>query len=161
MRARRFVEQIYPFVSDCHTVEQYREAVNNFNTVYHRKVMVCHGQTRVVLVTSDYVVKIDYGHMAKRWGGCADEVRQYCLAFNKGYSYLFARITPYMYNECVFYIMPRIDDIDGERNQDEDVYMFLRGDENDFLNDHFADLHCANYGWKDNYPVIIDYACGY
>ena len=159
IRAMRFAEMLYPFITNCYTVDHYIEAVENFNAVYHRKVLLCHGMTRVVFITSDYVVKMDYGNKAKRWGGCADEVRGYTIAHNAGYAHLFARPTPYMVNERVFYIMPRINDVDGERSNDEDVYYHLDYEERDFICDHFADLHSANYGWKDDHPVIFDYAC--
>ena len=160
IRAMKFAEMIYPFICDCRTVVEYCEAVDNFNAVYHRHVVLRHGQTRIALLTSDYVVKLDFGNRGKRWGTCSDEVKGYSRAFKAGFAYLFARPTSYMVNECVFYIMPRIHDVDGERSMDEDVYFHLEDDdERDFVMENFGDMHSANYGWKNGHPVIFDYAC--
>lgn len=159
IRAMRFAEQIYPFICDCKTVDQYYDAVNDFNFIYNRKVLIAHGMTRVVLITSDYVLKIDYGTNGRRWGGNAEEIKGYAIAHKHGYAYLFARPTPYMVNECVFCIMPRIRNVDCDKSEGEDVYYHVTEEEENFLYDHFADLHCENYGWKDDRPVIFDYAC--
>lgn len=159
IRAMQFAEQIYPFICDCKTIDDYEVAVDNFNVIYNRKVSVAHGMTRIVLITSDYVLKIDYGTNGRRWGGNADEVKGYSIAHKYGYAYLFARPTSYMVNERVFYIMPRIYGVDCDKSEGEDVYYHVTEEEEDFLYDHFADLHSGNYGWKDDRPVIFDYAC--
>lgn len=158
IRAMRFAEQIYPFICDCKTIDDYEVAVDNFNVIYNRKVYVAHGMTRIVLITSDYVLKIDYGTNGRRWGGNADEVKGYSIAHKHGYAYLFARPTSYMVNERVFYIMPRIHGVDCDKSEDEDVYYHVTAEEEDFLYGHFADLHSGNYGWKGDRPVIFDYA---
>lgn len=158
IRARQFAHDIYPFICDCKTVEDYCTAVENFNVAYHRSVRVACGQTRVALITSDYVLKLDYGRKAKRFGGCVSEYRAYQKVFNDGYAYLFAKINPVMVNEKVFYIMPRINGIGYERNGYDDAFDVVTDEEQDYLWDNFRDLHYENYGWKNKRPVIVDYA---
>ena len=159
VRARKFAQMIYPFITGCTTVSDYRNAVDNFNVVFHRKVRVAWGQTRVVLITSDYVLKIDYGKKGNRWGTCEDERKAYCKAVHDGFAHLFAKTTPYMVNELVFYIMPRIDRIGAEYNGWDDVYEYVDGDDCEYLFDNFRDLHYENFGWKNQHPVVVDYAC--
>lgn len=159
IRARHFAALIHPFIANCVTVEDFEDAVDNFNVMYHRNVRLAHGQTRIALITSDYVLKIDYGTRRSLWGGCEEECRGYQMAFNDGYGYLFAQISRVMVNEKVYYIMPRIKHIDEEYNNYEDAYDKVNNEECDYLFKHFHDLHCRNYGWKDGHPVIVDYAC--
>jgi len=159
VRARHFAEMIYPFIVNCKTPNEYEQAVENFNILYKRNVRVAHGQTRIVLITSDYVLKVDYGAMGKMWGDSACELKAYNKAFNDGFAYLFARINSVMVNEKVYYIMPRIKDIGFEHNGYDDAYEVVTDEESDYLFENFRDLHYENYGWKDSHPVIVDYAC--
>ena len=158
MRARRFAAMVYPFIRNCSTIDEYNSAVARFNLVYHRNVRLAHGQTRIALITSDYVLKIDYGKKQGRFGGCVNECRAYQKAWNDGYAYLFARISPVMVNECVFYIMPRIEKIGAEFNDYSDACEFVTDEEREYLWDNFCDLHYNNFGWKNGHPVIVDYA---
>jgi hypothetical protein len=159
IRARKFAQMIYPFITGCVTVDDYENAVENFNVMFHRNVRMAHGQTRIVLITSDYVLKIDYGKYGKRWGTCEDERKAYCKAVRDGYAHLFAKTVPYMVNERVFYIMPRINRIGAEYNGWDDAYDYVNGADYDYLYDNFRDLHYENFGWKNRRPVIVDYAC--
>ena len=159
IRARQFAALIYPFIRNCVTVDDFECAVEAFNATYHRNVRMAHGQTRIALITSDYVLKIDYGTRQRMWGGCEEECRGYQMAFNDGYGYLFAPISRVMVNEKVYYIMPKITRIGETYNGYDDAYEKVNYEESNYLLNHFHDLHCRNYGWKDGHPVIVDYAC--
>ena len=159
VRARLFANALYPFVCDCKTVEDFENAALEFNETFHRHVRVCAGQTRVVFITSDYVVKLDYGNRGRIWGDCATERKAYLRACKDGFGYLFAKTTPIMVNEMVFYAMPRIDRIGTEYNGWDDAFDRVNGKEYDYLMKYFRDLHCENYGWKRGKIVIVDYAC--
>ena len=162
VRARLFLNQIYPFIKDCVDVGDYCEAVDKFNATFHRAVRIANGLTRVALITSDYVIKIDCGarHNISRFGGCENEYHKYQKIVRDGYGYLFAKISPVMRGDKVVYIMPRIHNVGSEHSNYEDVYYWLNEEENDYVYDICQDLHYNNYGWENGYPVIIDYACG-
>lgn len=161
IRAQKFIAQVYPFIRDCEYIEDYYYGINEFNRRYsNRKVMISTGSVRIAFITSDYVVKFDYDcHEAKRFGGCEDEMEFYQYAKQEGYEYLFAEIIPYQYLDIIFYIMPRIHGIGCKKSCDHYVQDFLSEDELDFVESTLWDMHDQNYGWKNNHPVIIDYAC--
>lgn len=157
-RAKKFIEQITPYLMDANTLREIESNIFWFNLQNNRKVKFCHGLTRFALITSDYVIKMDYGH-EMRFGHCVDEYEVYKKAEHDGFGYLFAKVTPYEYNGLTFYIMPRIRYINARRSHYYDVYEWLNDDEYDWLEENgIFDLHCGNYGWKNDYPVIIDYA---
>lgn len=160
IRARKFAHQIYPYVTNCRKVSDYERAIWRFNVEHHRHVRVAHGQTRIALITSDYVLKIDYGRLQWKFGGCADERRAYQKVWKDGYAHLFAKITPFMVNEIVFYIMPRIKYVGEEYNGWDDVYEThgLTEEESDYLSENFYDLHQENYGHMNGRVVVVDYA---
>lgn len=156
VRAQRFIRQIYDYIADCTTPEEFCDAIDMFNNENHRKVDVSWGATRIVLITSDYVIKIDYDREEiQEWGGCADEYRFYQYAEDCGYEYLFAAIEPYEYENKTFYIMPRIYGIGHLRGYATD---YLSGDEYNFVVNHVNDLHDENFGIKNKHIIIIDYA---
>lgn len=161
IRAKHFIEQFFNewhFTTiDFDTLDTIREYVQNYNTIHHRKVEFNHGLTRIVFITSDYVIKIDYN---RTWAGnCEDEYNLYHNKIkNSPYFYLFAEITRYEYNGIIFYIMPRIYNID--ESKDEDVDEYLTGEEYEFIYEtlQLHDLHSGNYGWKNKKVIIVDYA---
>jgi hypothetical protein len=156
VRAIRFIKQIFSYLDDCRTMDDYFNAVYRFNFDHSRKVRFAHGMTRIAFITSDYVIKLDYDPKnVKRWGGCEQEVKFYRMACEEGYGYLFAKIKPYYHRGRVFYIMPRVAGI-GRSYNDADAYM--TNEENAWCCDHeLYDLHNENYGWKGKHIVIIDY----
>ena len=155
-RAKDFIQQAFPFMSDCGTVEDFFCAMLHFNERYNRKVIVDNGAARVALITSDYVVKVDYNeYKVHEWGGCEAELAFYEFACSEGYGYLFAEITKYTYGGRDFYIMPRVHGI-GKTFYEADEYM--TADEAEWCWDvGLRDLHNENYGWKGDKIVIIDY----
>lgn len=158
-RAKRFIEKIYPFIEDVDDTDEYELAVRMFNKQFNRKVRCASGQTRVALITSDYVVKIDYGDRGNLWGTSMDEVRHYEIAEREGYAYLFAKITPFLYKGHYFFIMPRVYGIGANRSLYMDVDEWLTYREADWIFHHVHDIHYMNYGWKNDKPIIVDYAC--
>lgn len=155
VRAIKFIKQVFDYIENCKSVGDYWRAIDQFNIENRRAVRVSNGMTRVALMTSDYVVKIDYSKDVERFGGGAEECRFYEMASREGMAYLFAKIKPYCYKNRIFYIMPHVQGV-GRTGADADHYM--NEDEKDWCWEHdLYDLHCQNYGWKDGHVVIIDY----
>ena len=157
VRAEKFIHEIFNYIWECEEVEDYEWAVIRFNHEHHRHVRVANGLTRVALITSDYVVKIDCGsrYHIDTFGGCANEFDIYAQAEADGFEYLFAKPTAVEYNGLSFCVMPRIRGI-GRKEYDADWYM--KPNESDWVCERVFDMHNGNYGWKDGHPVLIDYA---
>lgn len=162
-RAKRFINQFFPYLEKAFaTTYDCRRAANaaayTFNRCFHRNVEVHSGATRIVFVTSDYVVKIDNPQgSCETFGGCEEEYNFYSDACDAGFDYLFAPITPYYHNDFVFWIMPRVHGIN--RYDETDVWQFLTDEEFDWIYPRIGDIHEGNYGWYHKRPIIIDYAC--
>jgi hypothetical protein len=156
-RAIIFLKKVFPYIVNAADEDEIKENIEYFNLEYHRKVKVGSGLTRVALITSDYVIKFDFGDYSDIWeyGGCDVEYSTYLQAQKDGFAYLLAKTTPVPYKGNMFYIMPRIDHIG---DWDRDIWGAVTPRECKWIRDHIADLHCENYGWKRNRPVIIDYA---
>lgn len=157
-RAKRFIHSIYNYITDCVEPEDFEQAMYFYNCEYNRKVIVQHGLTRVALITSDYVIKINCGTLRNLndFGDCEKEVELYEMAEEEGFDYLLAKITPYYYGDMVFYIMPRIHGV-GRTYEDANYYMTFA--ELDWCAEkRLFDLHNGNYGWRNKHICLIDYA---
>ena len=158
VRAQRFIRAIAPFINGCEGWEDYEYGMYNYLIEHPRRVVHCdHGMTRVVFITSDYVVKIDYSpDNIERFGGGEQEIAFYQMAEREGMAHLFAKISRYDFNGRRYYIMPRITGIDEERW--EDAWYYMTEEECEWCEDHHLyDLHCKNYGIMDGKVKIIDY----
>ena len=157
IRAKKFIAEVYPYIKDCGDNFDFSVAIRRFNRDHHRNVQIASGATRVVMITSDYVIKVDYDGWGRgQFGSCADEARMYRKAKRDGFAHLFAKITAVRKGyDRTFYIMPRIRGI-GKKPYDATAY--VGGDEYDYLDNNVGDLHHYNYGWKDGHIVMIDYA---
>ena len=159
VRAKKFINQIAPYIPiilNSTTVNYLRQAIYEFNTIHHRKVRMYKGYTRVALITSDYVIKLDYNKDAM-FGDCETEFHMYEIAECDGYDYLFAKITRYTVNGIDFYIMPKINGIN--ENSDREAWEYMTPSEYDWCTEHnIIDLHSGNFGWKNNHIIIFDYA---
>lgn len=157
-RAKKFIPALDKMLSDDfgneYLIQQYIEA---YNYTHRRNVVFSYGLTRYAFITSDYVIKIDYDKdEVEQWGGCEREYELYQNAVADGMDYLFAEITPFMYNNKVYYIMPRIKGI-GRTDYDATYYMNRK--ERQWCRSYdLMDLHYLNYGWRDKHICIIDYA---
>ena len=158
VRAEKFIDQFHSYIDNCESLSDIRRAVIRFNREHHRKVKFAHGLTRVAFITSDYVVKFDFGYAEDKrtFGSCYDEVDVYDLAVEAGMDYLFAKPTLVTMFGKTFCIMPRIYGI-GKRTNDVDWY--LTSEEVDWVYKYVCDIHNQNYGWKNGRPIIFDYAC--
>lgn len=156
VRAQKFIQRIATYLIGAETIEDFEWAVKAYNYTYNTRVRVTHGMTRVALITSDYVVKIDWNpESIAVFGGCEKEMSMYAEAEADGFAYLFAKITPFQYDGMTFYIMPLIHGI-GRTVQDAWDYMTV--EESDWCSDHnLYDLHYLNYGWEKGHVVLIDY----
>lgn len=156
VRARRFIEQIFPYICDCFNTYKMEDRVDRFNQDKKRKVEVYHGATRIAFVTSDYCVKIDRPDECDSYfDDCKSEANFYKYAKEEGYEYLFAKIERYTYNDMDFYIMPRVS---GVGHFYGDATEHVSDDEQYFLTRHCHDLHKYNYGIYHGQITIIDYA---
>ena len=158
VRAFNFLKSLYPYIENSlNDPYECADKVMAFNEEKHRKVGIAWGSVRVAFISSDYVVKYDYDEVyAKRYGGCEDEEEFYNFAKEKGFENLFAEISSFEYMGRTFYVMPRINmraSQEGERAE-----WYLEGAERDFVDEYLYDLHDENFGWKNNHPVIFDYA---
>ena len=155
VRAQKFLEEIFPVIENfLDRPYKMADVLFDYCTKKHERIQVRNGVSRWVVIRSDYVIKYDYNEDSGV-GNCPDEVRKYAQAEKDGYAYLFAKITPVVSHNITFYIMPRIKNI-GRRKYLREA---LTSDEWDYVWDITSDLHCNNYGWKNNKPIIIDYAC--
>lgn len=161
VRAQQFINEFAPYLkgvrvnkSNSHKV---REAVRRFNVDKKRNVKVASGASRIVLITSDYVVKLDFG---TTWAGnSATEMRGYEQAKKDGYEYLLAKISLYKCRNRKFYIMPRARVAGTLTWQGKQRLWFkLTKEEQKYISDNFEDLHDSNWGSLHGRPVLIDYA---
>lgn len=157
-RAKDFIKEIYPLIEKCDWWGDYANSVKTFNKCNNRKVICNHGVARVALITSDYVIKIEYDeNEVESVGGCENEVELYENAKREGFAYLFAAITPFWYKDRFFYIMPRIKNV-GKYEEYADA--FMTDDEMAFCDKYgVTDLHGNNYGIRNGHVCIVDYAC--
>lgn len=157
-RAKDFVEQIFPYISECMNPWRLSGCVDSFNIDFDRKVVLKHGLSRIALITSDYVVKFDYDpDEIDSIGGCANELELYEIAQKEGFAYLLAEITPFMHEGRMFYIMPRIRGIGSGRHYAE---RYMSNAEKEFCRRHrISDLHTSNYGFRHGHVCLVDYAC--
>ena len=160
VRAQKFLKQVWPYLSyvNMEDIDSVQEAVNEFLRDHpSRRVKVFAGSARIALITSDYVIKWDYDEdNVSEIGGCSAEVDVYQRVKQAGFSYLFAEVTPVFYKGYGFVIMPKIAEVEKRK---EDIRYYLNYAERQFIKSiHLTDLHSYNWGMKNGYPVIIDYA---
>ena len=157
-RAKDFVEQVYPYITNCMSPWQMNGFIRQFNADFDRKVIVRSGLSRIALITSDYVVKFDYDpEEVDSIGGCMNEMELYAEAEKEGFAYLLAEITPFLYSGRMFFIMPRIRGIGSGHHYAEN---YMTPAEKDFCRRHrITDLHTSNYGFRHGHVCLVDYAC--
>ena len=160
-RAKKFIEEFFADIPDMKEALKiygfFKWYTKKYNEEHHRHVKVESGYTRVVFITSDYVVKVDYkkGTFA---GTSYKELCFYNKAKKDGMEYLFAKPTRYRFNGFSFYIMPRVTGIHPNSYRYADEYMSAK--EYEWVQSHgLRDLHQHNYGVVNGHPVIFDYAC--
>ena len=155
VRAQKFIQQIAPYLEKVIDHDDREYAVNLFNLDHNRRVSYAHGMTRYALITSDYVVKVDYA--ITRWGNSEDEMEIYKEAVEDGFDYLFAKISRYDYNGTSYYIMPRIH---GVSTAGCFAWEFMTAEEEAWCKEiGLSDLHEDNYGFRNGHVCLIDYAC--
>ena len=163
--ANAFINEFTPYFKMLYkhnspTPRRLEKLISRFNTVHRRGYVVSWGCSRMVIIADDFVIKMDYdGWGAGFAGGVQDEIEAFHFASEAGFEHLFAKPTPFYYNEHLMTIMPRIKNIDvnKEISEYEDELYTL---DFDFLNDYFYDLHGGNFGFDENGNLIVfDYAC--
>lgn len=157
-RAKDFVQEVYPYISNCMNPWEMRDFIKSYNKDFDRKVIMRSGLSRIALITSDYVIKFDYDpEEIDSIGGCGNEMEVYSCAEREGFTHLFAQITPYYYKSRYFYIMPRIRGIGSGHHYAE---FYMTEAEKDFCRRYkITDLHTQNYGFRKGHVCLVDYAC--
>jgi len=161
VRAQKFIKSIYPYISLCQNYIEFSIGVNNWEYYHKRRhVEISSGYSRIVLITSDYVIKIDKPNRRDNFfGTCETELKLYNQVKDTQWGYLFAEITKFQYEDMTFYIMPRIKGV-YRKEGDAEEYMTPEEREVIWLYQIY-DRHNGNYGWKNHHIVFIDYAaCG-
>lgn len=159
-RAKKFIRDFFPYLAKeldhaVHPLAGTMRAVTDFNLAHHRNVEVRNGATRIVFVTSDYVVKMEYDEEEiKTWGGNQLEADHYENAKRDGFEYLFAKPTLYEYAGIEWLIMPKATNIGNSR-----IWSKLDDIEQDWIWSNIGDTHEGNYGTIKGNFVLIDYAC--
>lgn len=150
IRAQKFIRDIYPYLTE-QNFHNLKEAINKFNSVKHRKVKYDCGSSRKCLISSDYVVKIDYDPYSY-FGNCESELEKWEYISKTPFAKNFAPISKYIYNGHDFYIMPFIPNVGKYEDEiDEDFLAFFGG--------LVEDIHERQFGKKNGTYIFIDYAC--
>lgn len=158
IRAQKFIRAIAPYFMDCENLFDFQRAIFDFMMDHPRRnIHYDNGMTRFAIITSDYVVKIDYSPKdIERFGGGEQEIAFYQMAEREGMAHLFAKISRYDFNGRRFYIMPKVTGIDEDRW--EDAWYYMTEEECEWCEDHHLyDLHCKNYGIMNGKVKIFDY----
>ena len=161
VRAKAFIKEFAPYLKGIRVTRSnsYRiyDAVRRFNVDKKRNVKVASGASRIALITSDYVVKLDFG---TTWAGNSKtEMLGYQQAQKDGYEYLLAKISLYKCCNRSFFIMPRarVAETLTWRGQKR-LWDKLTEDERSYIRDNFEDLHENNWGSLNGKLILIDYA---
>lgn len=161
VRAKAFIKEFAPYLKGIRVTRSnsYRiyDAVRRFNVDKKRNVKVASGASRIALITSDYVVKLDFG---TTWAGNSKtEMLGYQQAQKDGYEYLLAKISLYKCCNRSFFIMPRarVAETLTWRGQKR-LWDKLTEDERRYIHDNFEDLHENNWGSLNGKLILIDYA---
>ena len=160
VRAEKFLRSIYNDIcANLNSPCEIDTTMWAYAISHKRKIWVKWGCSRCAIITSDYVIKWDYdaGSVAEV-GGVELESTVYERAVNAGYGYLFAECTLIEIDGHIFSIMPRINGIGRYAHKKGAIENYLTDDEINFINGIIIDMHSENWGLKNNYPVIIDYA---
>lgn len=161
VRAKKFINEFAPYLKGIRITKSNSyticEAVRRFNADKKRNVKVASGASRIALITSDYVVKLDLG---TTWAGNSEtEMLGYQQAQKDGFEYLLAKISLYKYRNRSFFIMPRVRVATtltwGSQRK---LWRRLTENERRYLYDNFEDLHKNNWGSLNGKLVLIDYA---
>ena len=161
VRAKAFIKEFAPYLKGIRVTRSnsYKiyDAVRRFNVDKKRNVKVASGASRIALITSDYVVKLDFG---TTWAGNSKtEMLGYQQAQKDGYEYLLAKISLYKCCNRSFFIMPRarVAETLTWRGQKR-LWNKLTEDERRYIHDNFEDLHENNWGSLNGKLILIDYA---
>jgi len=166
VRAEKFIHNFYEWFVDNYGVGMWDDlgiiydAVDTYNEIYNRKIKVFNGAVRVTLVTSDYVVKWDYGteEDIEIYGGCEQEAENYeTIVAGSRYEHYFAKVTRVYEGNMMFIIMPRIGRVEYT-SKTRELYECIPKCEWMWIQKRFGDLHRGNWGLKNGHPIITDYA---
>ena len=152
-RATKFITTLLvKILANARTLDELSSALLRYNFCHKRPLKWTNGATRIVIIRSDYVVKIAY---CNRYGDNMSEYRGYEFAKANHYEYLFAKPTLITIGNHVFEIMPRVA---GVGNWHKSWEMCTTREEYRFIDNHYLDLHEYNLGYHNGKPVFIDYA---
>ena len=146
----------------------HRDSPAAFERAFYRdnRVHIAYGQTRIVIIGEDFVIKINKPHSERYiFGNSRDEVRMYKKAVKDGYDWLFCRIRAMIIEHHTYYVMEKVDataeDYGYSGHIDEEFDEYLGEEAINYINENVFDLHNENFGFIDDEPKIFDYAANY
>lgn len=163
IRAQKLIKKFFPYFFECIgygtiTINKVEKAVTRFNESHRAyNVQVANGSSRIVLLCSDYAIKMDYD--GAPFGGCEDEIAIYKKACEYGVEEAFAPISRFSVEGYDFYIMPKVKIAANFGYGHPYLGEVLSEEEVDFINSFVTDTHEYNYGKLHNRWVMVDYAC--
>lgn len=154
-RAYKFaVRTLSKLFENCLFEHEFMNAIGQYNDTHIRKLQFASGISRIVIIRSDYVVKVDYNPDPDSWGGCRSEENLYKRACGEGMDYLLAKTTVFELRGHTFAIMPKINDT---HNKKKDWYDYCNEKECMWILENIEDRHCGNYGFRNGKVCFIDY----
>lgn len=158
-RAYRFAKILVSLFQDCYSIEDFEEAVNNYNATHTRALNYSHGVSRFAVIRADYVIKFNMVpercFRDGRAGNNTTEEEVYAMAVADGMEYLLAKTTVVNIEGRDIAIMPKINRVNDESRYWQD---FCTEEECEWLENHINDLHDGNVGYKNKKVCVIDYA---
>lgn len=115
------------------------------------------GCSRFVLIKDNFVIKIDYNHSVY-YGTSFSEYKVYKKAQEEGFDYLLCPISKIKCGHHYYYVMPRIDCLAMEEDDELEMESCFDSDAVDWLYDNVYDIHNENFGRYNGDWVVIDYA---
>lgn len=158
--AREFLREEGAFLSSDSNRFTLQRRVRLYNERHNTRLEVENGSARACIIGEDFVIKFDY--QKSSWGNNYAELRAYKYAERNGFGHLFAEFRKVKELNRFFYVMERVYDV-GKN----DCWYWASADEHgvdgedlDFVNTYFNDIHSCNYGYDEEGNIkIIDYAC--
>jgi len=153
--ARAFIKQ---FADELDTIwnngkwfREYTAFAREHNIAY------ANGMSRFVLIKDNFVIKIDYNH-SDYYGTSFSEYKVYKKAQKEGFDYLLCPISKIKCGHHYYYVMPRIDYLASEEDDDLELEECFDIDAVHWLHDNVYDIHDENFGCYNGDWVVIDYA---
>ena len=153
--ARAFIHQ---FADELDTIWNNGKWYREYATfAREHNISYASGCSRFVLIKDNFVIKIDYNH-STYYGTSFSEYNVYKKAQEEGFDYLLCPISKIKCGHHYYYVMPRIDCLASEEDDELEMESCFDSDAVDWLYDNVYDIHNENFGRYNGEWVVIDYA---